>query len=48
VRDGANVTALLQHPNHLPASALDVEEAFERVIVGKIGRLTKPQAQRAR
>jgi hypothetical protein len=40
VRDGANVTALLQHPNHLPASALDVEEAFERVIVGKIGRLT--------
>lgn len=45
MRNGANVTALLQNPNHLPTSALDVEEAFERVTVGKIGRLTKPQAQ---
>ena len=45
MRDGADGAALLQNPNHLPAPALDVEEAFQRVIVGKIGRLTKPQAQ---
>src|SRR5262245_65973182 len=45
MRDSANGTALLQHPNHFAARAFDVEETLERAVVGEIGRLTKPQTQ---
>ena len=45
MRHRANRAALIQHPDHFAASAIDIDKTPERALVAEVGHLAEAQAQ---